>query len=67
MIPRYTRPEMAAIWSPESKFRIMFEIEAHATFALADDDIHVAVIIGVEQAHAVVATERTGFELFGIS
>ena len=36
MIPRYTRPEMAAIWSPESKFRIMFEIEAHATFALAD-------------------------------
>ena len=30
MIPRYTRPEMAAIWSPESKFRIWFEIEAHA-------------------------------------
>ncbi len=30
MIPRYTRPEMAAIWSPESKFQIWFEIEAHA-------------------------------------
>jgi adenylosuccinate lyase len=30
MIPRYTRPEMAAIWSPEQKFRIWFEIEAHA-------------------------------------
>ncbi len=30
MIPRYTRPEMAAIWSPEARFRIWFEIEAHA-------------------------------------
>ncbi len=36
MIPRYTRPEMAAIWTPESKFRIWFEIEAHACDALAD-------------------------------
>lgn len=36
MIPRYSRPEMAAIWSPESKFRIWFEIEAHACDALAD-------------------------------
>ncbi|HZD25400.1 MAG TPA: adenylosuccinate lyase, partial [Alphaproteobacteria bacterium] len=35
MIPRYTRPEMAAIWSPESKFRIWFEIEAHACDAQA--------------------------------
>ena len=35
MIPRYSRPEMAAIWSPESRFRIWFEIEAHATTALA--------------------------------
>jgi adenylosuccinate lyase len=35
MIPRYSRPEMAAIWEPESKFRIWFEIEAHATDALA--------------------------------
>jgi adenylosuccinate lyase len=30
MIPRYSRPEMTAIWSPETKFRIWFEIEAHA-------------------------------------
>ena len=30
MIPRYTRPEMVAIWSPETRFRIWFEIEAHA-------------------------------------
>lgn len=36
MIPRYARPEMTAIWEPESKFRIWFEIEAHATQALAD-------------------------------
>src|ERR1700759_1713388 len=35
MIPRYTRPEMAAIWSPQTRFRIWFEIEAHAADALA--------------------------------
>ncbi|CAI9402239.1 Adenylosuccinate lyase [Pleomorphomonas sp. T1.2MG-36] len=35
MIPRYARPEMTAIWSQETKFRIWFEIEAHATDALA--------------------------------
>jgi adenylosuccinate lyase len=36
MIPRYSRPEMAAIWSPETRFRIWFEIEAHAADALAE-------------------------------
>ncbi len=36
MIPRYARPEMVAIWSPEAKFRIWFEIEAHACDALAE-------------------------------
>ncbi|MEM1366344.1 MAG: adenylosuccinate lyase [Pseudomonadota bacterium] len=36
MIPRYSRPEMVAIWSPETKFRIWFEIEAHGCDALAD-------------------------------
>jgi adenylosuccinate lyase len=36
MIPRYSRPEMAALWSPETRFRIWFEIEAHATDALAE-------------------------------
>jgi adenylosuccinate lyase len=35
MIPRYTRPEMAAIWAPETKFRIWLEIEAHACDAQA--------------------------------
>ena len=36
MIPRYSRPEMTEIWSAASKFRIWFEIEAHACDALAD-------------------------------
>ncbi|MFP3546113.1 adenylosuccinate lyase [Rhizobium sp. SIMBA_035] len=36
MIPRYSRPEMVAIWSPETKFRIWFEIEAFACDALAE-------------------------------
>jgi adenylosuccinate lyase len=36
MIARYSRPEMTAIWDAENKFRIWFEIEAHATDALAE-------------------------------
>ncbi|MDO8608032.1 MAG: adenylosuccinate lyase [Phaeospirillum sp.] len=36
MIPRYSRPEMTAIWEPENRFRIWFEIEAHACDALAE-------------------------------
>ena len=36
MIPRYSRPEMVAIWEAANKFRIWFEIEAHACDALAD-------------------------------
>ncbi len=36
MVPRYSRPAMAAIWEPEARFRIWFEIEAHATQKLAD-------------------------------
>jgi len=36
MIPRYSRPEMVAIWSAETRFRIWFEIEAHATTRLAE-------------------------------
>jgi adenylosuccinate lyase len=36
MIPRYSRPEMAALWSPETRYRIWFEIEAHAADAMAD-------------------------------
>jgi adenylosuccinate lyase len=36
MIPRYTRPDMARIWAPETRFRIWFEIEAHAATAMAE-------------------------------
>jgi adenylosuccinate lyase len=36
MIPRYSRPEAAAIWSPDTKFRIWFEIEAYAAEAMAE-------------------------------
>ncbi len=36
MIPRYSRPQMVAIWEPQARFRIWFEIEAHACDALAD-------------------------------
>jgi adenylosuccinate lyase len=36
MIPRYAREKMTALWSPETKFRIWFEIEAHAADAMAD-------------------------------
>jgi len=36
MIPRYSRQQMVDIWSPETKFRIWFEIEAHGCDALAE-------------------------------
>jgi len=36
MIPRYTRPEMASIWEPLTRFKIWFEIEAHAATAQAE-------------------------------
>src|SRR6185369_5976062 len=36
MVPRYSRPAMTALWEPEARFRIWFEIEAHATDALAE-------------------------------
>ena len=36
MVPRYSRPDMVAIWTPEARFKIWFEIEAHATDALAE-------------------------------
>jgi adenylosuccinate lyase len=52
MIPRYSRPEMAAIWAPENKFRIWFEIEAHACDAQAK--------LGVIPAHAAEAVWERG-------
>jgi adenylosuccinate lyase len=36
MIPRYARPDAVAIWSPETKYKIWFEIEAHAADAMAE-------------------------------
>src|ERR1700738_4524636 len=36
MIPRYTRPQLAAIWDPQTRYRIWFEIEAHAADAMAE-------------------------------
>jgi adenylosuccinate lyase len=36
MIPRYSRPEMTTIWEPETRFRIWFEIEAHAAAGMAE-------------------------------
>src|SRR5689334_644205 len=56
MIPRYSRPEMAAIWSPETRFRIWFEIEAHALDAMAE-----LGIVPKEAAKAV--WERGKFEV----
>ena len=48
MIPRYARPEMTALWSPETKFRIWFEIEAHAADAMAE-----LGVIPKEAAHVI--------------
>jgi len=56
MIPRYSRPEMARIWEPENRFRIWFEIEAHACDAMAE-----LGLIPKEAAKAV--WERGRFEV----
>ncbi len=56
MIPRYSRPEMVNIWSPENRFRIWFEIEAHATDA--------QVANGIVPADAAKAVwDRGGFDV----
>ena len=56
MIPRYSRPEMTAIWEPENRFRIWLEIEAHACDAQAE-----LGVIPKEAARAV--WERGAFEV----
>ncbi len=58
MIPRYSRPEMTAIWSPETKFRIWFEIEAHACDAQAE-----LGVIPKENAAAVWRAEDAQFDV----
>jgi adenylosuccinate lyase len=56
MIPRYARPQMTSIWAPETRFRIWFEIEAHALDAMAE--------LGVVPKEAAAAVwERGGFEV----
>ena len=56
MHPRYTREQMAAVWAPENKYRIWFEIEAHACDAQAE-----LGVIPKEAAKAV--RERGKFDL----
>jgi adenylosuccinate lyase len=56
MIPRYSRPEMTRIWSPENRYRIWFEIEAHACDAQAALGI-------IPQSAARAVWERGKFEV----
>src|SRR6516165_8042185 len=56
MVPRYSRPEMTRIWSPENRFRIWFEIEAHACDAQAALGI-------IPESAARAVRERGTFEI----
>ena len=58
MIPRYSRPDMFKIWSPETKFRIWYEIEAHACDAMADIGV-----IPKENAEAVWKAKDVDFDV----
>lgn len=58
MIPRYSRPDMTAIWSPETKFRIWYEIEAHACDAMAN-----LGVIPKENAEAVWKAKDVEFDV----
>ncbi|MCR9123836.1 MAG: adenylosuccinate lyase [Phyllobacteriaceae bacterium] len=60
MIPRYSRPDMVAIWSPETKFRIWFEIEAHACDALAKAGV-------IPERAAQVIWEKAGSATFDVA
>ncbi|MGA2951662.1 MAG: adenylosuccinate lyase [Caulobacteraceae bacterium] len=57
MIPRYARPEAATIWSPQTRYRIMFEIEAHAADAMAELGV-------IPKAAAAAIWERGGNAVF---
>ena len=56
MIPRYSRPEMSAIWSEESKFQIWFEIEAHACDAQAKLGV-------IPESVAAIVWEKGAFDI----
>ncbi|HTV70999.1 MAG TPA: adenylosuccinate lyase [Rhizobiaceae bacterium] len=60
MIPRYSRPEMVAVWSPETKFRIWFEIEAHACDALAEIGV-------IPKSAAKTVWEKGGVATFDVA
>ncbi|MBL6614092.1 MAG: adenylosuccinate lyase [Reyranella sp.] len=65
MLPRYTRPQMAAIWAPENRFRIWFEIEAHACDAIAElgiipKDAAKAIWEGGKKAMAALQSDPKG-------
>jgi hypothetical protein len=56
MIPRYSRPEMTRIWEPETRYRIWFEIEAHACDAQAELGV-------IPKAAAEAVWQRGAFEV----
>jgi len=60
MIPRYSRPEMTAMWAPATRFRIWFEIEAHACDALAE-------IGAIPKASAQAIWEKAGHVEFDVA
>jgi adenylosuccinate lyase len=60
MIPRYSRPAMTALWEPQARFRIWFEIEAHACDALAEIGV-----IPKEAARAI--WEKAGHVTFDVA
>jgi adenylosuccinate lyase len=59
MIPRYSRPEMVKIWEPQTRFRIWFEIEAHACDALAE-------IGAIPKESALAIWEKAGNVTFDV-
>ena len=58
MIPRYARPAITALWEPETRYRIWFEIEAHALDAMAEIGV-----VPQSAANAVRAWWETGPEI----
>ncbi len=59
MIPRYSRPEMVSIWAPQTRFKIWFEIEAHACDALAEIGV-------IPKASAKAIWEKAGNVTFDV-
>jgi adenylosuccinate lyase len=60
MIPRYSRPEMTSIWEPAMRFRIWFEIEAHAASAMAEIGV-------IPKAAAAVIWDKGGKAEFDVA